>query len=366
VNLLSFEKLIRFGQALVNQEKAKVIVEPYKKASGFWFGAGNMVQLDDTLYLVGRYRNAGDSRTGLSQGERGLELAVFKSKNKGDTFEAIFSLSKAELTKMDLEGKEVKSIEGSALNITQDGVELYISSEKAMDYPENVRDFQKPGTGVWTIEYCKTDCINSIPECTLETILTSDDPRWLHVKDPTIHRLQNGDTLLGFVTHPFNWTSSNTAYYRKRLGIEWESPVYDFFRRGYTWDVAISRATAWLNVPAIGEFKENPRTLIFYDGGECVRDLDEHSEAVKRPRGYSCEELGGLAVADKTGTGNIIRLSVNQPLFVSQMGTGCSRYVDILETGEGFYVTWQQSQDNHSQPLMMNYLSQEDAKRLLI
>jgi len=362
---LSLEKLSRFGKALVNQEKAKVIVEPYQRASGYWFGGGNMAQLDDALYLIGRYRNAGDSRTGLGLGERGLELTVFRSEDRGDTFEEVFSLSKKKLAQMDVEGKEVKSIEGSALNITQDSVELYVSSEKTLEYPDDVRDYQKPGTGVWTIEHCKADRIESIVECTLETVIRSDDPRWLHVKDPTIHRLPNGDTLLGFVTHPFNWTSSNTAYRLKPSGLGWNPPVYDFFRRGYAWDVAISRATAWLNVPRVGEFIDNPQTLIFYDGGESVRDLEEHKEAVKRPRGYSCEELGGLAVADETGIGGIMRLSVNKPLFVSPMGTGCSRYVDVLEVEEGYYATWQQSQNDQSQPLVMNYLCREDVENLL-
>ena len=51
--------------------------------TGFWFGGGNMVQdHDGTLWLVGRYRNHGDSRTGLGAGERGLELALFRSDDR--------------------------------------------------------------------------------------------------------------------------------------------------------------------------------------------------------------------------------------------------------------------------------------------
>ena len=94
---MSLKKLSRFGKAMVNQEKAKVIVEPYQRASGYWFGGGNMAQLDDALYLIGRYRNAGDSRTGLGLDERGLELTVFRSEDRGDTFEEVFSLSKKKL-----------------------------------------------------------------------------------------------------------------------------------------------------------------------------------------------------------------------------------------------------------------------------
>lgn len=343
---MSLEKLTRFGHALVNQEEARIIVEPNQRASGYWFGGGNMAQHEDILYLVGRYRNAGDSRAGLGLGERGLELAVFRSDDRCDTFEKVLSLSKNDLAGMDEEGKAVKSIEGSSLNFTPDGVELYVSSEKALSYPDDIGEYQKPDTGIWTVEHCKAKDIESIPECSLKTVLRSSDPRWLHLKDPTIHRLANGDTLLGFVTHPFNWASSNTAFCLIEKGRGLTSPVFNFFQRGFTWDVAVNRATAWLNVPRVGEFADNPKTLIFYDGAESMRDLDEHKHALRRHRGYSCEELGGLAVADDSGVGDIQRLSVNEPIFTSPMGTRCSRYVDILETREGFYATWQQSQDD--------------------
>ena len=325
-----------------------------------------MVQHGDLLYLVGRYRNAGDSRTGLGLGERGLELAVFESEARRDTFEKVFSLSKNDLTRMDEESKVVKSIEGTAVLFTPDGVELYVSSEKELSYPDDLAEYQKPDTGIWTIEHCKAKDIESIPDCKLKTILRSTDPRWLHLKDPTIHKLANGGTLLGFVTHPFNWSSSNTAYchINERRGLN--KPVFNFFQRGFTWDVAVSRATAWLNVPRVGEFTDNPRTLIFYDGAESMRDLDEHKQALRRPRGYSCEELGGLAVADGSGVGDIQRLSVTEPLFTSTLGTGCSRYVDVLESEDGYYATWQQSQEDYSQPLVMNYLNRKDAEALLI
>jgi hypothetical protein len=47
------------------------------------------------------------------------------------------------------------------------------------------------------------------------------------------------------------------------------------------------------------------------------------------------------------------------------MGVGTSRYVDILTTEEGFYATWQQSQADLSQPLVMNFLSRADAIAIL-
>ena len=80
LNDLQRTVLTRFCQALIDQESARVIVPPMQPRSGFWFGGGNMVEdADGTFYLCGRYRNYGDSRTGLAAGERGLELAIFRS-----------------------------------------------------------------------------------------------------------------------------------------------------------------------------------------------------------------------------------------------------------------------------------------------
>ena len=51
--------------------------------------------VDGTLYVVGRFRNAGDSRTGIAAGTRGLELAIFASCDNGSTFEKVVSWDKA-------------------------------------------------------------------------------------------------------------------------------------------------------------------------------------------------------------------------------------------------------------------------------
>jgi len=83
-----------------------------------------------------------------------------------------------------------------------------------------------------------------------------------------------------------------------------------------------------------------------------MRNLDEHRHAAKRPRGYSCEELGGLAYIENDDLSTVERISELLPAFVSPHGTGSSRYVDILATKEACYVTWQQSQKDGSQPLV--------------
>ena len=66
-----------------------------------WFGGGNAVRdpHDGSLLLIGRYRDAGDSRTGLTQGTRGRELAIFRSltADNGRSFEKINSWDKSDL-----------------------------------------------------------------------------------------------------------------------------------------------------------------------------------------------------------------------------------------------------------------------------
>ncbi|MFK7819060.1 MAG: exo-alpha-sialidase, partial [Planctomycetaceae bacterium] len=91
-------RLIALGHALIDQQAAQIIVPANDHASGFWFGGGNMVQSQDgALYVAGRFRNAGDSRVGVAAGTRGLEFAIFRSADKGESFDKVVSLSKADL-----------------------------------------------------------------------------------------------------------------------------------------------------------------------------------------------------------------------------------------------------------------------------
>lgn len=353
------EKLSKLGKTLVNQERARPIVMPQQNSSGFWFGGGNMIESPEgDLYLVGRYRNFGDSRTGIGAGERGLELAIFRSEDRGDHFEKILSWNKRDL---DLAGTPVLSIEGSALNWTDEGVELYVSTEKdGVGYPVGLEEYLKPGTGVWSIDRLAAKDIPSLKQAGLKPFWTSQDPNFLHVKDPFVYQPTGGKTALFCCTHPFNWASSNTAFRESS-----SEPVYDFFSRGTAWDVAMTRGTSVLDVPMVGAFSEIDVTLMFYDGGECVRDLEQHQSAVTRPRGYSCEELGGLAYFVDGQISDMQRISRVEPLFVSPDGTGCSRYVDVLPSSSGMFVTWQQSQADRSQPLMMNFVSLAEIEEIL-
>jgi hypothetical protein len=359
-------KLVQLAKALVRQESASILIHPNKNQTGYWFGGGNLsIAPEGTWYLTGRYRNYGDSRTGLEAGLRGVELAVFASKDRGNTYEKVLSFSKKDLSYPD---KPVLSIEGSALHFTPNGVELFVSSEKDnVPYPKNLRAFHKNGTGVWSIDRLQAESVQNLANAPVTPFLSSDDPRFLHVKDPVVYDMVNGDMLLSFCTHPYSWASSNSGYTIRLKGAQdFSAPNYECFRRGYTWDVAISRITAWMRVPRKGVFKdETPVLLVFYDGGESLRNLDQHKQAVQRPRGYSCEEIGGLAWAVEDNLSIISRLSVELPMFISPWGSGSSRYVDVLQTEDGLYATWEQSQPDFSQPLVINHLGWDEVDQIL-
>jgi len=351
---------------LVDQNKAKIAIPPLENAPGFWFGAGNMVE-DSTgdFYLCGRYRNAGDSRTGLGAGARGAELAIFHSGDRGSSFRKILSFSKSDLS---CAGREVLSIERCWLLPTEGGVELFVSTEKAgLPYPKGFEEFQKPGTGVWSIDRINAPSIRQLDPSAIQPLLEGSDPRYCHFKDPIAYLDDLGNTVMMFSTHPFNWASSNTALAVRPAGAERFGPIdHTFFPRGFTWDVAVSRICGVLRVPRVGIFEAVPSAyLYFYDGAEGMRDLEEHGKAVRRPRGYSCEELGGAAYSRADIFPRIERLSTTLPFFLSPHGTGCSRYTTALQTGEGVYTTWQQSQPDRCQPLVICFTSRKQIESVL-
>lgn len=360
VNAKIKRKMAALAGALIDQHRAKTIIKPYAAEPGFWFGGGNMVGADDgTLYVVGRYRNSGDARTGVGKGARGLELAIFASGDHGGSFEKVLSFSKEDLSP---DGQPVLSIEGVALHVVDGAVELFISTEKyGINYPAGLEAHKKPGTGVWTIDRIEAASIEGLREAPVKPLIASNRPEFLHVKDPVIHTTANGGTVLFFCTHPFSWTSSNSAYCMRAAGKQkFRDPVYEFFPRGYTWDVAVSRITDVLSLP--GEIFEHPDTvqMVFYDGAECIRQHDQNAGAVSRPRGYSCEEISGLAVYDGDRVDEIRRISNISPLFISPWGTGCSRYIHTLSLPDKVIAMWQQSQPTGEQSLVMHALSWDE------
>jgi hypothetical protein len=362
------DRLVTLGTAIVDQEEARVVVEPYERSTGFWFGGGNMVRdRSGRVLIVGRYRNRGDSRTGLRLGTRGLECAIWQSPDGLSDYRLVRKWTKTDLC---CQGRHVISIEGTALRMTDGGIELFISSEKECAYPAAHQARQKPGTGVWTIDLMSGDTVEALDPSTLRTVLATTHPSDLHIKDPVVANLNDGSTALLFCTHPFSWTSSNTAVSVRRPGemAFWE-PRWNILPRGNCWDVAVARVTDVLHVPRMGALAALPQiNLYFYDGAECIHDhstgkLD--APATDRPRGYSCEEIGGLAWGFDKDFPHMASLTVEAPLFTSPTGTGCSRYVSTMTDERGILATWQQSQPDLSQPLVAHRLAMEEIERIL-
>lgn len=361
------DRLRALAGALIDQQAARVVVAPYRAASGFWFGGGSLRRgPDGNLWLAGRYRNYGDSRTGLAAGERGMECALYVSRDEGASFEKVRSWSKAELS---YPGNTVLSIEGTSLHFLPDGgCELYISSEKDLPYPEDVADFQKPTTGIWTIDVMKAPSVEALDAGTIAPALgVGPVSGYLHVKDPSVFTNAAGDTVMLFCSHPFCWTSSNTGVAVRPRGEEgFCVTTWQMLGRGPAWDVAVTRVTNRLSVPRVGVFADvPPLSMYFYDGAECVREHEQSSKAVSRARGYSCEEIGGVAYGFDADFPAVERLSALRPMFVSPWGTGCSRYVDTQSDETGLRAIWQRSAEDLSQPSVINHLSAERVAEIL-
>jgi hypothetical protein len=360
------ERIRALLSALIDQEAAQVIVPPHQAAPGFWFGGGNLVEDEaGTVWLSGRYRNHGDSRVGLEAGARGLECALFRSDDGGCTFDKAASWSKADLSR---DGREVLSIEGTALHRTTDGQwELYVSSEKRVAYPEPLRTFQKPGTGVWSIDRVAGDSPDALDASTLAPVLENRaHPGYLHVKDPVVFGLPTGRTAMVFCSHPFSWSSSNTGLALREGTGGFRVEEWEMVSRGPAWDVAATRVTDRLSLPQVGILADRPRAAVcFYDGAECLRPHEENPMAHRRPRGYSCEEIGGALWGWEDAFPALARLSRLQPMFVSPWGTGCSRYVSTLVTASAILATWQQGQADGSQPLVAHTLPMDEVERIL-
>ena len=362
-------KLIDLGRRLLDQQSSRIIVQPLGTSFGYWFGGGNIcVSKSGEILVTGRFRNEGDARTGTGAGARGLECSVFSGNSPDASFEKVLSFSKEDLSHTE----DVVSIEGVSLinhPDTDDSYEFIISTEKKTAYPKTLINFQKPGTGVWSIDLLKSE--NGLEAFDLEdmkTISRSEKGSTLHYKDPVGFMGENGQTHVIFCHHPFSWSSSNTGLITRQQGSEpFDLISENILERGNSWDVACSRVTEKLPIPKIGEFADLPDlSLYFYDGAECLRPLDQNPKAAKRPRGYSCEELGGLAWGWDSEFPKLNKLSIDFPLFISPHGTGCSRYASAINLPDGsIFATWQQSQENESQPLVANHLSSTEVSRIL-
>ena len=167
----------------------------------------------------------------------------------------------------------------------------------------------------------------------MTTIARSEKGSTLHYKDPVAF-LQMMEIPTSFLP-----PSILLVQFKQWVAHKKENQAYfeliseNILERGNSWDVACSRVTEKLSVPKIGPFADLPDlSIYFYDGAECLRPLDQNAKAAKRPRGYSCEELGGLAWGKDTEFPKLNKLSIDFPLFISPHGTGCDRYASAVSS----------------------------------
>ncbi|MBG31152.1 MAG: hypothetical protein CMI31_14315 [Opitutae bacterium] len=364
------DKLLQLGLALIDQEAARIIIPALGEGGGHWFGGGNLQEeASGEILLCGRYRNPGDSRTGIDLGDRGLEFAIFRGQGLGASFEKIQAFTKEDLS---FEDEPVVSIEGGCLlpGTEGQGWELFVSTEKKITYPKPLLSFQKLGTGVWSIDRlsCEEADPASLKAATLSPVLSSSEGGTLHLKDPVVFHSAEGATQLLFCSHPFSWASSNTGLAtRSPRGGSFVIQTSNVLSRGSSWDVACVRVTERLALPKVGALADLPSvSLYFYDGAECLRPLEENPNASTRPRGYSCEELGGLAWGFDDEFPKIRRISTDFPCFLSPHASGCSRYASAIFLQDGSLIAaWQQASPDGAQPLVGNSLSAMEVARIL-
>ena len=171
LNKNAAEALVNLAKALVDQSAAKMLVAPKENADGFWFGSGNLIEPEPGRFLLcGRYRNHGDSRTGTGAGARGLEFAIFEGSSPTGPFTKVRMFSKQDLSRPEA---PVVSIEGGKLFFSPAGLEMIVSTEKGVDYPDALASFQKPGTGVWAIDRIAAADVSALDASTLSSAKSS-------------------------------------------------------------------------------------------------------------------------------------------------------------------------------------------------
>ncbi|MDZ7799161.1 MAG: hypothetical protein U5K81_00010 [Trueperaceae bacterium] len=164
--------------------------------------------------------------------------------------------SKTELATCD----EVLSIEGSSLRRRADGGwELFVSSEKRRAYPSAYAEFQKPGTGVWTIDRMTGPSPDRLNAGTLAPVVVGIDPGHLHVKDPVTVDLADGGTARTDLQPPAHLGVQQYragAARRGRRGVRGHAPGAGTARS--VLDVGVTRLTDRLRVPRVGRFADGP------------------------------------------------------------------------------------------------------------
>ena len=152
-----------------------------------------------------------------------------------DDFQKVLSFSKEDLSHTE----EVVSIEGVSLipdSTSDTGFEFIISTEKKSAYPKNLINFQKPGTGVWSIDLLQSENgLDSFKLDEMSTIARSEKGSTLHYKDPVAFTSNDGHTHIVFCHHPFSWSSSNSGLLtRKKNQASFDLISENILERGFS------------------------------------------------------------------------------------------------------------------------------------
>ena len=348
---------------LIDQRSAHVIVRPNRAADGYWFGGGNLLQdAGGTLWLVGRYRDAGDSRTGLGAGERGLACALFASADGGASFEPVRSWSKAELsahgTVLSIEGTDLRRRAGG-------GVELFVSLEKDVPYPDAYAAYQKPGTGVWSIDRM--------------TATRRHRSTWQHrrrccgrggrspstSRTPSPSRPRRGHGAAVLLASGLVGLQQHRRRRARGSATTFELASWEAVARGAIW-TSPSRAS-----PTGSRCRESACCVRAADERLLLRRRGVHAPAGGEPAGRETAARLLLRGARRRDVGPGRRLPGDgtavdgrAALRVADRNRQQSLREHLL-TKEFLYATWQQSQADRSQPLVMNALPMERVEAIL-
>jgi len=360
------KRLVALAKELALPRASKLLIAPMKDEAGYGFGAGNCIRYprDGSLLLIGRYQNGEKRKAGKHPDAGGEALSIFRSTNQGRSFERVAHWPVEDFSKK----HAVLSIGGSALRLTQRGIQVLVSTELDVPVPKAIKSPGKLPRGIWRIqafeaaEFGKLDPSRKLNPMVLET-----DPAHLHIKDPSVSSgFNEGQDILFYSTQPFSKSSSNSGYaWLLSHGVEHQSN--GFFQRGPVWDVAETSISCRLPVPRVGPFANLPPiSLYFYNGAERVHHDPASTSHPYPPWGYAGEQQGGIAYGFDRDFPSITRLTKLAPLFSTSKGTGACRHIRVLAEQDGsLFATWQQSSNHGAQALHAHRLTASKVAKIL-
>ena len=296
------------------------IVQPPGEGPGFWAGAPSAAHdaAEDRFLLCYRLRRP------LAEG-RGYRCVIAASAD-GVAFEEIWAVSSAEWG--------TPSIERSALVRAPEGWRLYVSSVD-------------PADNRWRIDLLSAPRVEGFAASERREAMTAASTRTEGVKDPVVW-LQDGATWMLIPYGPATGADLSAQHATGNLFATGRHPhptalavsddgarfrwLGDAILPGApgAWDSGVARASALIRRGDIWS--------LFYDG--------------RTGHGDIYEDRTGLAVS---GDGrHFTKVSLDGPLLASPWGTGCLRYLSILQRPESTLYYYECCRPDGSHELRLN------------